>query len=264
MALQPDTYVFAPQMGSALMVKICSAHGNAAFSIKVAAAHDYSVMTENAPCHLIDAAFLKRLPDGRSLRENMVPLPSGAATLGGTGNSAGQPILGKLSSPLRITVKTVPQEILDASEADRYPLSVALEGALVVDGLPVPLCVSVQALVAAGLAPRDAPPFQSLLDVCGCPGLDGIACERRLFLASFHKHVFWEIARTSDAAAAPEAKPAEANAAADDGGGPQLREQEQESARRTLQLMSAVGMASLVVVTAAVAAMLMRRAEAPA
>lgn len=191
------TIVFAASHDSALTVKLLSARGKA-FSVKTAATHDQG--THAAPHHLIDASFLGRLPDGRMLRESLVSPKDGEAA------DEGQRIVGVLSVPLRIAVKTVPKEIT-VPETEKFPLVMVLNNVIVVEKLPVPLHVSVKALQLEGLVPESAPPFQSILDVCGSPGLDGIVVERSLFPSTYHKHEFWQRDPTLEDAASDE-KPA--------------------------------------------------------
>ena len=217
--MSSEGILFSASRSSALQIKMCSARGSA-FSVKVVATHDNGAA--NSPTsphrHLIDAAFLKRLPDGRSLRESMA-LPTSAATLTSTHTltstqcAMDSPIIGTLSKPLSIAVKTVPKDVM-VSDAERYPLILQLSDVVVVENLPVPMHVSIHALAAANLAPRTAPPFQCIWEVCESPGLDGQAMEPGVLPAAYQKHKFWQSDDAAESSAIAAAQSAGFTAAA--------------------------------------------------
>jgi hypothetical protein len=65
---------------------------------------------------------------------------------------------------------------------------VSLADVLVVDGLPVPLHVSVVGLCAVASDRRELEP---LLDACGRPGLDERPLEKEHFPAAFQQREYW-------------------------------------------------------------------------
>ena len=121
----------------------------------------------------------------------MPPTSAAEANLIGTKSPAESAVLGTLSLPLSIAIKTVPKDVIVA-DAERYALKLQLNQVAVVENLPVPVHISINGLAAAGLAPRSAPPFQCIWEVCESPGLDGHAAEPGLFPSTYQKHEFWQ------------------------------------------------------------------------
>ena len=134
-------------------------------------------------------------------------------TLTSTQCAMDSPIIGTLSKPLSIAVKTVPKDVM-VSDAERYPLILQLSDVVVVENLPVPMHVSIHALAAANLAPRTAPPFQCIWEVCESPGLDGQAMEPGVLPAAYQKHKFWQSDDAAESSAIAAAQSAGFTAAA--------------------------------------------------
>ena len=166
---------FVPSLDSALALKVLSSRGSA-FSIKTSATHDRGRRGQR---HFIDASFLARLPDGRSMRERLGPTCLKVSTLGEE-----LPVLGILSDPLPLSIKSVSDDV-ECPDAQRYQLRVELRGVYVVQGLPVPLHVSVKAL-SKTLDTRDG--VESLWSACG---LDTKCLAKEHFSSVYQRHAFW-------------------------------------------------------------------------
>ena len=112
-------YAFNPALGSALLLKIVSPRGKA-FSVKAAATHDHGMpLGDAAGAHLVDAAFLARLPDGRRLRESISACDR---EVGGVSCGAEFSVVGKLTQELHVCIKVVPKDV-HCTDAERYPVS---------------------------------------------------------------------------------------------------------------------------------------------
>ena len=179
--LDPDKVkqiCFSPCANSSVQVKICHSRGKA-YAVKAVATHDHgTVDNEDATWHMIDAAFHKRLPGGRSAQVD------GAACVRLSGVEA--KVVGMLPS-IETAFKIVSDEF-NVPEDQRYALQLPLHNVLVVSGLPVPLHVSVRALTRTV---TDSSTMAALLDACESPGLDGRGLVPALFPASYQKHAYW-------------------------------------------------------------------------
>jgi len=170
---------YRPSQSSALFVKILSPRGKI-YSVKTTATHDLGVAGNTSKRHLIDAAFLMRLPEGKRLRASLVDAPCAHVS---TKVDPELRVLGMLSQPLAIKVKTLSNDVQCADE-ERYQAMVELLDVLCVEDLCVPLHVSTARL-------RDDKTIGPILDVCGCPGVDDKPLEKDHFASAYQKHEFW-------------------------------------------------------------------------
>jgi len=139
----PPPAFFYPNLMTTIEVQI--------LGTKTLASHDFMAATHEMR-HLIDRAFLLSLNGGEELMVGCVTPTPPCHELGGTKSSHPERIRGMLTVPLQASVR-----VIDMYEVSSR-INVFLDHCLVVDSLPVPLHISVKALmnVAADKQTLDA------------------------------------------------------------------------------------------------------------
>mmetsp|Transcript_15570 Transcript_15570/g.26234 ORF Transcript_15570/g.26234 Transcript_15570/m.26234 type:complete len:252 (-) Transcript_15570:311-1066(-) len=139
----PPPAFFYPNLMSCMEIKI--------LGTKTLASNDFMTATHEMR-HFIDRAFLLSLNGGEELMAGCVTPTPPCHELGGTKSSHPERIRGMLTIPLEARVRVI--DMYGASSK----INVTLDHCLVVDSLPVPLHISVKALmnVAADKQTQDA------------------------------------------------------------------------------------------------------------